>query len=593
MKKLIKSAKDGSYEAMMALGLKASRNRLACQDFFCVMEENLKFDTASIQDMKRGRLPLVPSLDPKDVLNTSCNSMLVLATSLRDQFLFQPMCLVDWTSSVVALMPAISFWLCLFCEHIILPSRTSEFTFIDFHRAVVFILAWTIRQNKIMMESTRKLFTDYLPFLWFHPPPGCTKYDLDDARALFAAIDHWLIAADKPQRDLFVSRLEENATLTASLVVQFIVDEFAHIPEESDMTFLYQSFLAVTSSTFHFACESPHIHTALLKNNILKWTCLAFRFVTRRVRFTYVTLGLATRCVSIGLVYIFRVIQDGHSYIHQLLGYDLLLYMMKALQNLHDHPDLTEQEYKTSMEDHTVAIIHGVISHLVYASILKRSKKAISKIQRQHVDGFLNSEDPGLKQVCKAWTKFINIASYRSDICSIPDSLCGSRQCPGTSVGKSMACSGCQFTRYCSRTCQKDDWSSGAHRSLCIKIKQLRTDGAPLPVCLSDKRACEGLDSHYIELHRQEPSELDVLLKIYIAENGKPDPFWPMLWVLDYRAVDVKPHFRIESSELHAEGLNPEMLAKARDGTATLIYCIIPDGQHALTGLYMKQWVED
>ncbi|KAK0242167.1 hypothetical protein EDD85DRAFT_278375 [Armillaria nabsnona] len=591
MKKLIKSAKDGSYEAMMALGLKAIRNRLACQAFFCVMEENLKFDTASIQDMKRGRLPLVPSLDPKDALNISCNSMLVLATSLRNQFLFHPVYFTDWTSSMVALMPAISFWLCLFCEHIILPSRTSEFTFIDFHRAVVFILAWAVRQNKIMMEP--KLFTDYLPFLWFHPPPGCTKYDLDDARALFAAIDHWLLASDKPQRHLFVSRLEENTTLTSSLVVQFIVDEFAHIPEESDMTFLYQSFLAVTSSTLHFACESLHIHTALLKNNILKWMCLAFRFVTRRVRFTYVTLVLATRCVSIGLVYIVRVIHDGHSYIHQLLGYDFLLYMMKALHNLHDHPDLTEQEYKTSIEEHTVTIVHRVISHLVYASILKRSKKAISKIQRQHVDGFLNSEDPGLKQVCKAWTKFVNIASYRSDICSIPDSFCGNSQCPGTSVGKSMACSGCQSTRYCSRTCQKNDWSSGAHRSLCTKIKQLRTDGAPLPVCLSDSRAFKDFDRHYTELHWKEPSKWDMLLKTYIAENGEPDPLWPMLWVLDYRAVDVKPHFNIESSELRGESLDPEMLAKARDGTATLVYCIVPDGQHTVTGLYMKQWVED
>ncbi len=150
----------------MALGLQAIQNRLACQAFFRVMEENLKFNTASIQDMKRGRLPLVPSLDPKDTLNISCNSMLVLATSLRNQFLFHPVYFTDWTSSVVALMPAISFWLCLFCEHIILPSRTSEFTFIDFHRAVVFILAWAVRQNKIMMEP--KLFTDYLPFLWFH-----------------------------------------------------------------------------------------------------------------------------------------------------------------------------------------------------------------------------------------------------------------------------------------------------------------------------------------------------------------------------------------------------------------------------------------
>ncbi|KAK0493101.1 hypothetical protein EDD18DRAFT_1357026 [Armillaria luteobubalina] len=51
MRKFIKLAKDGSYEAMLALGLQASQNRLTRQAFFRIMEENLKFDTASIQDM--------------------------------------------------------------------------------------------------------------------------------------------------------------------------------------------------------------------------------------------------------------------------------------------------------------------------------------------------------------------------------------------------------------------------------------------------------------------------------------------------------------------------------------------------------------
>ncbi|PBK80917.1 hypothetical protein ARMGADRAFT_1091791 [Armillaria gallica] len=299
-----------------------------------------------------------------------------------------------------------------------------------------------------------------------------------------------------------------------------------------------------------------------------------------------------------GLVYIIRLTHDGHSYIHRLLGYDILLYMFKALRNLHAHPELIDQEnqiLKTSAEKHTVTIVHMFMSHFVYASILKRSKKAISKIQRQHVDGFLNSEDPDLKQVCEVWTKFINIASYRSDICSVADSFCGSSQCPGTSVGKSMACSGCQFTRYCSRRCQKDDWSSGDHRSLCIKIKQLRTDAAPLPMCLSDKSAFEELNYQHIGLHGQEPSEWDVLLNAYIAVNGKPDPLWPMLQVLDYRAVNVKPRFHVESSELRAKSIDPEMLAKARDGSATLVYCIIPNGQRTETmaELYVKQWIED
>ncbi|KAK0431000.1 hypothetical protein EV421DRAFT_2024784 [Armillaria borealis] len=133
--KFRKSAKGGSYEAMMALAIQASKSQRAHQAFFHVMEENLKFNMASIQDMKRGRLPVVPSLNPKDVVNLSCNSMLALTTGLRSQLLLQPVCLEDSTSSMVTLIPAMSFWLCLFCEYIILPSRTSEFTFIDFHHS--------------------------------------------------------------------------------------------------------------------------------------------------------------------------------------------------------------------------------------------------------------------------------------------------------------------------------------------------------------------------------------------------------------------------------------------------------------------------
>ncbi|KAK0432999.1 hypothetical protein EV421DRAFT_1910430 [Armillaria borealis] len=368
-----KSAKDGSYEAMTALALQVPKSQRAHQAFVRVMEENLKFDMASIQDMKRGRLPLVPSLDPKDVLNISCSSMLAMATCLCDQFI-QPI-LADWTSSMVALMPAISFWLCLFCEHIILPSRTPEFTFIDFHHAVVFILGWTMRQNQVTMEP--KLVTDYLPFLWFHPSPGCTKYDLNDAQALFTTMNHVTITCDESLRELFVHRFEEHSTLTANLIVQFIVDQFSHILEESDTMLLYQSFSAVTSCAFYFA---------------------------------------STRCVSQGLAYIIMITWDGYSYIYQLLGYDFLLYMFKALRNLHAHPELINQQnqrLKTSMEHRTETIIHVFIFHFVYASILKRSKRVIFKIQ-QHVDGFnLESQGLGLKQVCNAWTQFVYVASYR------------------------------------------------------------------------------------------------------------------------------------------------------------------------------------
>ncbi len=114
-------------------------------------------------------------------------------------------------------------------------------------------------------------------------------------------------------------------------------------------------------------------------------------------------------------------------------------------------------------------------------------------------------------------------------------------------------------------------------------------------MCLSDKSAFEELNCQHIGLHGQEPSEWDVLLNAYIAVNGKPDPLWPMLQVLDYRAVNVKPCFHIESLEVHAKSIDPEMLAKARDGFVTLVYCIIPNGQCTamMVELYIKQWIED
>ncbi|KAK0437930.1 uncharacterized protein EV420DRAFT_155319 [Desarmillaria tabescens] len=287
-------------------------------------------------------------------------------------------------------------------------------------------------------------------------------------------------------------------------------------------------------------------------------------------------------CMYMCLLYITRIMQDGHSYIHQLLGYNILLYMFKALRNLHTYPELADQRYKelkTTIAVHIVNILNNVICHFSYASILKRSKKAISKIQRQHADGFLDPKDLSLKDVYETWSQFVTIASYRNNIWStIPDLFCGNSECPGASAGMFMACSGCRSTQYCSRTCQKDDWTSGAHRSLCIEIKQLRSDGAPLPMSSSDQKALENLNSQYVKYYRQEPSEWDALLEEYIAKNGEPNPFWPLVVALDYRALDVNPQILLESSERRVKNL--EIVAQAREGRGIFVYWTIPDGYH-------------
>ncbi|SJK98277.1 uncharacterized protein ARMOST_01540 [Armillaria ostoyae] len=521
------------------------------------MEENLRFDTPSIQAMKRGSLPLIPSTDPKDVLNRSCTSLLALVTGLHNQSLS----LEDIASSLFALISAISFWLCLFFEHIILPSRAPEFKCIDFHHAVVYILSWTTKPNTLeIMEP--KLLKDYLPFLWFHPPPGCTKYNLEDSRSIFAAV--YIMILSPEWMDILIRRLEENSTVTANLIIQFIVDEFAHIPEESDTRLIYQSFLTVATPVLQFSLHSPPVHTALLKNNSVRWISRVLRFVTRPARFTDVTLHLAADCVSKCLFYLRKVMQDGHSYVYQLLGHDLLLYLLKVFRNLHTHPELVNEETKEAMnhvEDHTMNILQLIASHFAYASILKRSQKAISKIQRDRVDLFLGPTDPGLKRVCEMWTKFVAVAFFPSDIPrSITDPFCGHGQCPRTSAGKFM-----------------EDWSSGDHRSLCTEIKQLRNDGGPLPMSFSDRRAVESLNSRYVEQYKQGSSEWNKLLDGYIVANGDPDPLWPLVLILHYRALLIEPEVGVESSKRCIK--DPEIIAKAREGAGILVYSIIVDGQ--------------
>ncbi|PBK80919.1 hypothetical protein ARMGADRAFT_1091793 [Armillaria gallica] len=270
---------------------------------------------------------------------------------------------------------------------------------------------------------------------------------------------------------------------------------------------------------------------------------------------------------------------DGHSSICQLLGCDILRYLLLACHNLHAHPELMERELEvlqTSMENHTVKILEMIISHFSYPSILKRAQKSISKVQRQHIDDFLDRKYVGLKGVCDAWTKFVNTVSYKSTVYGhLSDSLCGNAQ-------KVHGLFQVPIHAVLLADMSKRR-SSGNHRSLCTEIKQLVMDSRPLPMSLSDRRAIEDLNSRYVEYHKHKPPSPDpdwerYVLGEYIAENGEPDPLCPLVWILDHRAVNVEPDVDIESSERCVEDIDPEILAKAREGAGTIVYWIIPGG---------------
>ncbi len=93
----------------------------------------------------------------------------------------------------------------------------------------------------------------------------------------------------------------------------------------------------------------------------------------------------------------------------------------------------------------------------------------------------------------------------------------------------------------------------------------------------SDRRAVEGLNSRYVKYYKQGSSKWNKLLDGYITANGDPDPLWPLVLILRYRALIVEPEVGIESSRRCIE--DPEIIAKAREGTGILVYWIIADGQ--------------
>ncbi|PBK65520.1 hypothetical protein ARMSODRAFT_1022318 [Armillaria solidipes] len=83
MENLIRLSKEGSFEAMESLASQAV-NPVAWRGFGIALEANLRFKLKAIQAMSQGQLPVVPSSDPKDPLNLSCNSLHALSIGLKE-----------------------------------------------------------------------------------------------------------------------------------------------------------------------------------------------------------------------------------------------------------------------------------------------------------------------------------------------------------------------------------------------------------------------------------------------------------------------------------------------------------------------------
>ncbi|SJL14169.1 uncharacterized protein ARMOST_17624 [Armillaria ostoyae] len=316
MENLIRLSKEGSFEAMESLASRAA-NSVACRGFGIALEANLRFKLKAIQAMSQGRLPAVPSSDPKDPLNLSCNALHALSIGLKETHTTETFDLA------FSLLPAVAFWLSLYCERIIMPSRSHEFER-DFHRISVEVLSLLLSHHHFIdaLSSDTNLLTKYAPFLWLNPPSGkwfTSKSQYEHIQSTVSTLGHVLprpTSQPLTWQSRLVSRLEESRVKLIGLCVEGVAGTFAQFHEKKDHICHYNTLWGVTTVIHSMSAASSSTHMALLQNNSLRLVCQVFKFLTKRRRFTDAEFKISmTGLISVA-AYFTWVMQHGCMGIH-------------------------------------------------------------------------------------------------------------------------------------------------------------------------------------------------------------------------------------------------------------------------------------
>ncbi|KAK0194410.1 hypothetical protein F5146DRAFT_1035779 [Armillaria mellea] len=288
--------------------------------------------------------------------------------------------------------------------------------------------------------------------------------------------------------------------------------------------------------------------------------------------------------------YIGHLMGDGHSFVYDLLGQDLIPSLLRATKHQQCFKDSKEAHIKAraaETENLITCLLQSISSYFAYASILKRSHSAISHAERIIEFPESHQDMNKVERLLVEWVKFRNAAFAKNNLLTGTEyRVCGYEQCPNmpglldgtvTTTVRFKSCSGCQFVLYCSRECQKAHWNTG-HRTTCEKIKNMRQDGKALPMSTSDKNAMKIFNNAYLNSLKGRFHELT---NRYISKNGE-DGEWPLVLLLDYDTPESNPYIAVNSSESIAEteGFRDHLMLGASSGLGTLVYWSAPNGRN-------------
>ncbi|PBK65519.1 hypothetical protein ARMSODRAFT_978310 [Armillaria solidipes] len=478
-----------------------------------------------------------------------------------------------------------------------MPSWSHEFER-DFHRISVEVLSLLLSHHHFIdaLSSDTNLLTKYAPFLWLNPPSGkwfTSESQYEHIQSTVSTLGHVLprpTSLPLTWQSRLVSHLEENRIKLIGLCVEGVAGTFAQFHEKKDHICHYNTLWGVTTVIHSMSAASSSTHMALLQNNSLRLVCQVFEFLTKHRRFTDAEFKIAiTGLISVA-AYFTWVMQHGHSYIYDLLGYQLMPLLLKATKHA-----------VGEAEKYIMDVLHIMTSRLGYASILKRCRKAIPHAERMGLIEYLNScDDIEEESLRTSWMDFRNIMLHRTNIfLKYIYTACGNEkstylQCstkPKIAPAQLMCCSGCQFMLYCSHTCQKDDWKLG-HRSLCKEIKRMKKDGISLPLSESDKTAMDIFAESFVNGYEDLETKWEVLKSQYIEEYGH-DTEWPLVMCLDYRTRKQSPTLFVDSSRSFDDGseMFDNLVSKAHAGLGTLVHWSLPnDGPDAFGKLELFEY---
>ncbi|KAF9026618.1 hypothetical protein BDZ89DRAFT_1067442 [Hymenopellis radicata] len=232
------------------------------------------------------------------------------------------------------------------------------------------------------------------------------------------------------------------------------------------------SALRLSLSTI-FYCRSciPAVRRALALEGVLDVLCLAARHAAKGLYHRSQRVG-SCMCLLIQELSVFS--RMAPRYVVRALEsrlVDTLLRVDSVVGSDEALFDEREDRY------HLSRMIAGCLGHLegflIYRSVLRACRRAVRRamvVEGAEGDSEVKRQYEQLKAAVETQVKE-NEARDRVSKC-----VCVNPECPSTEAStsaKPRRCSGCLFTVYCSRPCQKTHWGNG-HRAQCHVLDRAR-----------------------------------------------------------------------------------------------------------------------